>query len=330
MLHGWLGSLPVALGAIFVAVFVGVLSAVGALSRSGRQRELTGRIERYGPQRKAPVVSDQPAAGQRDLNRRALDVTNRLMSHQAQRRLAERLDLAALARKPAEWTMLSVVLGLVVAVAVGFGTGNILIGILGGALVGWLGMRIWLSYKIGRRRAAFREQLPDLLQLIASALQSGYSLLQALDAVVREDAQPASGEFSRALAEARLGGELEACLEAVVRRMDSADLRWTVMAIRIQRSVGGDLGEILTTVAGTMRERGFLRRQVHALSAEGRLSGIILVALPVLVGIFMLFIARTYMRPLYTTPLGITVLVIDCVLVIIGAFWMRAAIKLEV
>lgn len=329
MLHGWLGSLPLALGTIFVALLIGVLSALGALSRSGRQRELAGRIERYGPQHRAIAVSSQPA-GQRDLNQRALDVTNRLMRPQAQRRLAERLDLAAIARKPAEWTLLGVALGLVIAAALSLATGNILIGVLGGALVGWLAMRLWLSFKIGRRRAAFREQLPDLLQLIASALQSGYSLLQALDAVVREDAQPSSGEFSRALAEARLGGELETCLEAVVRRMDSADLRWTVMAIRIQRSVGGDLGEILTTVAGTMRERGFLRRQVHALSAEGRLSAIILVALPVLVGVFMFFVARSYMRPLYTTPLGVAVLVIDCIMVIIGAFWMRATIKLEV
>lgn len=329
MLHGWLGSLPVALGAIFAAVFIGVLSALGALSRSGREWELAGRIERYGPQRKVPAVSDQPT-DQRDLNRRALDVTNRLVSPQAQRRLAERLDLATIARKPAEWIMLSVGLGLVIVAVLSLVTGNVLIGILGGALVGWLGPRLWLSFKIGQRRAAFREQLPDLLQLIASALQSGFSLLQALDAVVREDAQPASGEFSRALAEAKLGGELESCLEAVVRRMDSADLRWTVMAIRIQRSVGGDLGEILTTVASTMRERGFLRRQVHSLSAEGRLSGIILVALPVLVGILMFFIARTYMRPLYTTPLGIAILVVDCVMVVIGAFWMRAAIKLEV
>ncbi|HUB38788.1 MAG TPA: type II secretion system F family protein [Streptosporangiaceae bacterium] len=329
MLHGWLGSLPVALGAIFVAVFLGVLSALGALSRSGRQRELAGRIERYGPQRRAPVVSNQPVR-EPDLNRRALDVANRLMSPQAQRRLAERLDLAAVSRKPAEWTLLSVGLGVVIAAALSLATGNVLVGILGGALVGWLGMRLWLSYKIGRRRAAFREQLPDLLQLIASALQSGYSLLQALDAVVREDSQPASGEFSRAMAEARLGGELESCLEAVVRRMDSADLRWTVMAIRIQRSVGGNLGEILTTVAGTMRERGFLRRQVHALSAEGRMSAIILVALPVLVAALMFVVARSYMRPLYTTPLGIAVLVIDCIMVVIGAFWMRAAIRLEV
>ncbi len=329
ILHGWLGSLPVALGAIFAALFVGVLSAFGALSRSDRRRELAGRIERYGPQHAGGAVNGQPA-GKRDLNRRALDVTNRMMTSQTQRRLAERLDLAAIARRPAEWTLLGVGLGTVIAAALSVATGNVLIGVLVGALLGWLVMRTWLSFMIGRRRAAFREQLPDLLQLMAGAMQSGYSLLQALDAVVREGAQPAAGEFARALAEARLGGEVEACLDAIVRRMESADLRWTVMAIRIQRTVGGDLAEILTTVAGTMRERGFLRRQVHALSAEGRLSAGILVALPVLLGAWLFITAPKYMHPMYTTPLGIIVLIAACLLVVAGALFMRAAIRLEV
>jgi Flp pilus assembly protein TadB len=329
ILHGWLGSLPVALGAIFAALFIGVLSAFGALSRSDRKRELAGRIERYGPQHTAGAVTSQPA-GQRDLNRRALDVTNRMMRPQTQQRLAERLDLAAISRRPAEWTLLGVGLGILIAAALSLATGNVLIGVLAGALLGWLVMRTWLSFMIGRRRAAFREQLPDLLQLMAGAMQSGFSLPQALEAVVREGAQPAAGEFGRALAEARLGGEVEGSLDAVVRRMDSADLRWTVMAIRIQRTVGGDLAEILTTVAGTMRERGFLRRQVRALSAEGRLSAGILVALPVLLAAWLFIMAPKYMRPMYTTPLGIVVLIGACLLLVAGALFMRAAIKLEV
>jgi Flp pilus assembly protein TadB len=329
ILHGWLGSLPVALGAIFAALFIGVLSAFGVLSRSDRRRELADRIERYGPQHGGGVVRSQPA-GKRDLNRRALDVTDRVMRPQTQRRLAEQLDLAAVARSPAEWTLLGVGLGIVIAAVLSLVTGNVLIGVLVGALLGWLVMRTWLSFMIERRRAAFREQLPDLLQLMAGAMQSGFSLLQALDAVVREGAQPAAGEFARALAEARLGGEVEGCLDAVVRRMESADLRWTVRAIRIQRTVGGDLAEILTTVAGTMRERGFLRRQVRALSAEGRLSAGILVALPVLLGGWMFIMAPKYMHPMYTTPLGIIVLIGACFLIVAGALFMRAAIRLEV
>ena len=328
-LPGWLGSLPVALGAIFAALFIGMLCAMGALSRSGERRDLADRIERYGPRRRASALQNQPA-NKRDLNRRALDVADRMMSPQAQRRLAERLDLGAAGRKPAEWTLLGVGLGVVLAAALSLATGYVLIGIPAGALLAWLIMRMWLSYMIRRRRAAFSDQLSDLLQLMASALQSGFSLMQALDAVVRESAQPAQAEFSRALAEAKLGADIDVCLDMIATRMDSPDLRWTVMAIRIQRGIGGDLAEILTTIVGTIRERGFLRRQVRALSSEGRLSAYILVALPILVATWLFVTDRSYMRLLYTTPLGLLMLIGSVVLLVIGTFWIRASIRLEV
>lgn len=194
----------------------------------------------------------------------------------------------------------------------------------------WLTMRMSLSVMIRRRRAAFADQLPDLLQLIASALQSGFSLQQAVDAVVHENAQPAVGEFSRALAEVKLGADLDDCLDMIATRMDSADLHWTVMAIRIQRGIGGNLAEVLTTIVGTIRERGFLRRQVRSLSAEGRLSAVILVALPILVGAWLFLTDRTYMRTLYTTPMGLLLFIGAIALLVIGTFWMRRMIRLEV
>jgi Flp pilus assembly protein TadB len=221
-------------------------------------------------------------------------------------------------------------LGVVLAAALSFATGYVLVGVPAGALLAWLIMRMSLSFMIRRRRAAFSDQLPDLLQLMASALQTGFSLAQALDAVVRDNAQPAAGEFSRALTEAKLGADLDDCMDTIATRMDSADLRWTVMAIRIQRGIGGNLAEILTTIVGTMRERGFLRRQVRALSAEGRLSAYILVALPVLVGAWLFTTDRPYMRVLYTTPIGLLMLIGAVVLLVIGGLWMRKTIQLEV
>lgn len=133
-------------------------------------------------------------------------------------------------------------------------------------------MRLIVMFRISRRRSAFADQLPDVLQLVAGALQTGFSLPQALDAVVRENSQPAAGEFSRALAETRIGGELEGAMNKVADRMNSTDLRWTVMAIAIHRQVGGNLVEVLRNTVDTMRERAQMRRQVRALSAEGRLS----------------------------------------------------------
>ena len=113
-------------------------------------------------------------------------------------------------------------------------------------------------------------------------------------------------------------------------RMASADLRWTVMAIRIQREVGGNLAEVLLTTMGTMRERAFLRRQVRALSAEGRLSAYILIALPILVGTWFFYSDPNYMRALYTTVPGLIMFAGAGVFVVLGMLWMRKLINIEV
>jgi Flp pilus assembly protein TadB len=322
-------SLAAGLGAIFVALFVLVLTVSGSMARSGQDRDLVGRIARYGPRHgTGPARNDPDAAKKGDGV--ALDVTKRLMSPAAQQALSGRLELAAIARKPAEWVLLGGSAGVVIAAAISILTGNVILGVLVGALVAWLGMRMLLSFLIRRRRAAFAEQLPDLLQALASSLQSGFSLPQALDAVVNETGQPAGPEFARALAEARLGADLEDCLETIADRMGSDDLRWTAMAIRIQRGIGGNLAEVLTTTVSTIRERAYLRRQVHALSAEGRLSAYVLIAMPIVVGALLFLTRRAYMRPLYTTTLGEFMLGGAVVLLVAGTLLMRQMIKIEV
>jgi Flp pilus assembly protein TadB len=321
-------SLDGGLGAIFAAVFIFAVTLFGSLARAGQGRDLAGRIASYGPRHGASAADDHPGAAQK-AGSVALDATKRLMSPEAQQRLAGRLEVAAVARKPAEWVLLGGCVAVVIAAALSVLTGNVIIGVLVGALAGWLSMRTLLSFLIRRRRAAFAEQLPDLLQLIASSLHSGFSLLQALDTVMRETGQPAAGEFARALGESRLGGDLEDCLETIADRMGSEDLRWTVMAIRIQRGIGGNLAEVLTTTVNTIRERGYLRRQVHALTSEGRLSAYILIALPVVVGAFLFITRRAYMRPLYTTHLGEFMLAGAFVLLVLGTLIMRQMIKLE-
>ena len=226
--------------------------------------------------------------------------------------------------------MLGTCLGLGVAATLSLVTSYVLIGVVGGAVIGWLAMRLSLSVRILRRRATFSDQLPDMLQLIASTLQAGFSLPQAIDAVIRQENQPTAGEFSRALAEARIGADLDNALEAVANRMDSDDMRWTVMALRIQQGVGGNLAEVLLTIADTIRERAFLRRQVRALSAEGRLSAYILVALPLVVAIWLFVSSPAYMRPLYTTGMGEFMLASAAGLLLLGALWMHHTIKVEV
>jgi Flp pilus assembly protein TadB len=322
-------SLALGLVAIFAAVFLVAVTVLGALGRAGEQRDLAGRIGQYGPRHGASQRKDDVSGDKGTVHSVAVDVTKRLISPAAQQRLAGRLELAGVARKPAEWVLLGGCAGVVVAAAVAIPTSNVYIGLLAGAVVGALSPWLLLNFLIHRRRSAFADQLPDLLQLLASSLLSGFSLLQALDAAVREASQPAAGEFARALAEARIGADLEDCMDTIADRMGSDDLKWTVMAIRIQRGIGGNLAEVLSTTVSTIRERGFLRRHVQALSAEGRLSAYVLVALPLVAGAYLFVTSPSYMRPLYTTGIGQFMLAGAFVLVVIGAVIMRQMIKVE-
>jgi Flp pilus assembly protein TadB len=313
------------LASVFAALLVIGLLVASSLLRDRHGRELSERITSYTMLR--PAAS--PEADRTSVGIAVGWVARLLRSGRTDKRLAERLDLAGSSSKPAEWVLRGGMVGLVLTVVLTILIGSPVIGVLGGALLSWAGMRVWLSVRIARRRAAFAEQLPDLLQLIAGSLKSGFSLAQGLDAVIREGAQPASAEFARALSMARLGVDQADALQRVADRMDCMDLRWAVMVIRIQREVGGRLAEVLTTTVGTMRERSHLRHHVKALSAEGRLSAIILVALPILVGAWMFVTDRAYMRLLYTSTIGIVMLFGAVVLIGLGALWMRKVIRVE-
>ena len=315
------------LAGIFLALLLALLLLTGALRGGDRAHRLERQLDRhYRAGQPGPPEADEEGkvAGA------VVGWVAGLLSDSLEERLARRLDLAGIARKPAEWVLLAAAASLVLGVAATLLIGNPVAGVLLGALVGWLGAHLIVSVRITRRRTAFADQLPDVLQLVSGSLQSGFSLPQALGAVVREDAQPAAGEFSRALAETRIGAELEVALDRVADRMNSTDLHWAVMAIRIQRTVGGNLVEVLRNTVVTMRERAQLRRHVRALSAEGRLSAYILLALPLLIGAWLFIGRRSYVHPLYSTPFGLVMLIGAAVLMVVGSLWMRALIKVEV
>ncbi|GII25617.1 VWA domain-containing protein [Planosporangium mesophilum] len=244
-------------------------------------------------------------------------------------RIQADLDRAGINLRPAEWMLAraggAALSGVLFAVLLPW-----LLGLLLGAAVGWLGTGLYRRLRAARRARRFNDELPDALQLVVSALRSGFSFPQAIAALVAEGDEAVSGEFGRALAETRLGGELEEALLRVAERNSSDDLAWLVMAIRVQREVGGGLSEVLETAVETMRERGRLRRHVRALSAEGRLSAWVLVAMPVVLAAFMFATRREYLRPLYTTPLGLMMLVGSVLMMGFGTFWMTRVIKVEV
>jgi len=243
-------------------------------------------------------------------------------------RLARRLSGAGLAVRPGEWAVLqagsTLVLG-VLGLAVG---GPVLM--LALLTLGTVGPLAYLRVRHARRLAAFGEQLPDTLTMIANSLAAGLSVPQAIDTVVREGQAPIAGELRRALVEQRLGVDIGDALDGIATRMGSVDFAWVVMAVRIQREVGGNLAEVLETVAETLREREYLRRQVRTLSAEGRLSAYILGGLPVAMFCYLLIANREFAQPLYTTLLGLLLLGAAVVLVSVGGWVMSRMVKVEV
>jgi len=199
-----------------------------------------------------------------------------------------------------------------------------------GGVLAWLAFRMFIKIKTSRRAAAFADQLPDMLQLVSGSLRSGFSLNQSVTAVVREGTEPMASEISRTLTETRLGSELEDALDRLADRMQSPDLHWVVMAVRISREVGGNLAEVLLNTVATMRERAQIRGQIRVLSAEGRISARILIALPFLLGGYFLLFNPNYMHPLFTTAIGLVLLVSGAVLLVIGSFWITRLVKIEV
>lgn len=181
-----------------------------------------------------------------------------------------------------------------------------------------------------RRVARFAEQLPDALQLLAGTLKAGYGILQGIDTLVQETTPPMSQEFQRVLTEARLGLPLDDALNAMSERVGSEDFRWVVVAMNIQRTVGGNLAELLETVSETLRERDQVRRQVKVLSAEGKLSAIILVALPFVLLLYLFVVNPTYLTPLITNVIGWFMIGGAAILMVVGVIWMSRMIKIDV
>jgi tight adherence protein B len=240
--------------------------------------------------------------------------------------LGSLLESAGMTMAPGEF-LVAVTSAAIVGFAVGFlfGPWIGLAGIAVGSIVPFL-------YAINRRdtrQAAFGEQLESTLQLIAGNLRAGYGLMQAIGTVASEADEPTAAEFSRIVVETRLGRDLIDSMHAVADRVGNEDYEWVVQAIEIQRSVGGDLAEVLDTVGATIRERNQLRRQVKALSAEGRVSGYVLVALPFFLTVTITLTNPGFLQPLVETTVGRAAIGIGLLLMGVGVVWIRRIIKLR-
>jgi tight adherence protein B len=322
---------PLAVGLVFLGL-LGLLGlALGAFNR-GKKDDVTKRLSVYSiTSRGATEVERKESAKSVAVAAQALSMADSVVKSQGiEPKLENRLSAADVPMTPAEWLLLhtgaAIGAALLFLLLSSFNPWWAFLGLGLGVLVPFM----VLSVRKSRREQRFTDQLPDTLTLMAGSLTAGYSMPQAIDTVVREGQQPIADEMGKALVEARLGVPIEEALENIAIRTQNKDFAWVVMAINIQRQVGGNLSEILRIVAETLRERAYLRRQIRTLSAEGRISAVVIAAMPFVMFLYLILVRPEYITLLFTDTWGIVMLVGALVLQLVGWLWMRRIVNFEV
>ncbi len=330
VLTGTVG-LTLALGLSFLAAFLLLIMLLGATYRNRRRRELARRMATDQFAEPVETHSDRSETGVASWIPEPLVAAAEKIAQAGgfATGVDQKLERAGLPLSTGEFialnagtTLLGLVIGGLIFQSPLF---TLLLAVAGAVAPSFL-----VNRAIGRRTNKLHSQLADVVTVLASSLRAGHSFFQALDMVSKEVGDPAGPEFQRLVTEVRLGRPVEEALTAMGERVGSEDFKWAILAVNIQREVGGNLAEILDTVAETVREREVLRRQVRVLSAEGRLSVKILIALPFLIGLYILKVNPGYMNLLFSTQLGWILLGTGSALMLLGAIWARKLVKMDV
>lgn len=317
----WIATTPgLMLGAalVFVAmtllIFLLMPSRKSALAAFGTLTGVAGRVQGGG---KFSELTNKATLFAEDAIRRGRTESG----------LRLKLDQAGLQLREGEFLLLVFSAALVAVVGAFLFAGIIAAAAAGGIVV----LLAWsILDSLGTRRASkFRAQLPDSLQLITGSLRAGFGLNQAITAVANELPSPAGEEYARAQLEVHLGRDVEDALRSMAVRVQSEDLPWVAEAIEIHREIGGDVADLLDQVAGTVRERERVRGQISVLSAEGRISGVVLVALPFAIAGITLVSSPDYLTELTQSTVGQLMLLFGAVTMVIGIFWIRRIVRLE-
>jgi len=238
-------------------------------------------------------------------------------------------EIAKISMPPEQIIVLTGVGALLALVLVKFVTGSLLLGVII-ALGIPFGVRFILKKQLERQRKLFAEQLPDNLQVLASALRAGHSFIGALSVVVNDAPEPARSEFQRVVADEQLGVPIDSALRVVVERMKSRELEQVALVGALQRETGGNTAEVLDQVTDTIRERFELQRTVQTLTAQGRMSRWVLTALPLFLLLVITLINPGYMSVMYDSTGGRVVLVLSGISVICGSFVIKRIVNIKV
>jgi tight adherence protein B len=335
---------PMTLAVAGVAAAAIFLIAIG-IAASGSGSGVSARLERYASARQSGKTETSGASGISDLLAQsvALAQLNKVVEQRDfGANLARDIARADLKLKPSEFLALwaGSIFGiplLFIVLSLGLPALRTPLALLVGAFLGFMLPRFWLSRRKAGRLSAFNKQLPDTITLLANGLRAGSSFLQAVELVVRESRPPMSTEFSRVIREVNLGLPFEQAMENMVRRVRSDDLELMATAINIQHTVGGNLAEILDSIAFTIRERIRIQGEIRTLTAQQRLSGYVVGFLPIGLAGFLFVAAPHFMDPMFAKPpealglpLGMVILAFGGFMMFIGFMLIRRIVDIEV
>jgi tight adherence protein B len=319
------------------------LIAIG-IATSGNGSGVSARLERYASARESGKTSEG-GGGLAELLEKsvALAQLNRVVeARDFGANLARDIARADLKLKPSEFLGLwaASIVGvplLFVVFSLGLPALRAPLALIIGAFIGFMLPRFWLARRKSGRLGAFNKQLPDTITLLANGLRAGSSFLQAVELVVRESRAPMSTEFNRVIREVNLGLPFEQAMENMVRRVRSEDLELMATAINIQHNVGGNLAEILDSIAYTIRERIRIKGEIRTLTAQQRLSGYVVGFLPIGLAGFLFVAAPNFMAPMFQKPpeafglpLGVVILLVGGIMMFIGFLFIRKIVDIEV
>jgi tight adherence protein B len=313
----------------FGFVLTGVLAArqVMRVLKGGSDPEFEARLRELERPRQAP---ESRISILRQTVRSEIPTLDRWLKQIKLTARIERLLMQAGSAMPvSEFVLFSALVAMAMLAIARLAMGLPWLAAAGMALIGACLLPLWM---VNRRRNRYRrltEQLPETLELMASSLRAGHAYTAAVQVVAEELEDPIAGEFQVMADQYRVGLDQRACLNLLVERVDIPDLRLLATAVLIQLETGGNLAEALERLSDVIRARFKLAGQVRAITAEGRLSGAILGALPLVVGVIITLLNPEYLKPLFRHPVGLMMLVAAVVLEFAGFLWIRRIVAVR-
>jgi len=315
-------NLPsLALAALVALAFGGLVLVLARLAGASRQatrldKVLAGYARNLGAETSGALGLSKPAR---------FPLLDRLI-----KATDESLAAAGIELPGTTWVLGATAVAVVLGLLSGMFFGAWPLGLAIGAASGYYLMVVFLAGRVRARSVKFATDLPQVLAIIASGLRAGLTFPSALSASAMQDQGEVGRQLRRALAEVQFGSTIEDALRRVAKRMSSADLEWLVLALQIQREVGGSLSGILESVAVTIKGRSEIAREVRVISAEGRMSGYVLIALPIFSFVALFVVRPEYVRFFWTEPLGFILLGSAVALMVAGWVWMSRVVAVRV